>query len=209
VGHDAFSALHFISSIAYQIAEFSPAFCDVLGQRDGGIHEHADWAGHFEQLLGTPMSRLSPSLTTLWVIVIDALDECGSRAELRQLMTILGKCIALPLAFFVTGRPEPEVKHEMEGTKLLPLVVVEILDAVDPASTESDIREYFTVALENLGNNDGVPTSVQIEQCVMRCGGLFEVMAIQLRWLQENCDSGFLSHGNSSSRARPRVDALF
>src|ERR1700733_6231929 len=42
VGHDnTFSALHFISSIAYQIAKFSPAFFKTLGQRledDGGIN---------------------------------------------------------------------------------------------------------------------------------------------------------------------------
>lgn len=198
VGHNnAFSALRFISSIAYQIALFSPDFRQVLGRRldeDGGIRRHADWTKHIEQLLDGPLSGLSPSLTTSWVVVIDALDECGSRADLRELMTILSRFASLPLAILVTSRPEAEVEREMEGSKLSPRAVVENLDApMTRASTESDICKYFNVGFQNLGSGDDEPPALaQIEKCATRCGGSFEVAAIQLRWLQENCDSGLL-----------------
>jgi hypothetical protein len=63
IGHNsAFSALHFVSSVAYQIAKFSPDFYEALGQHleeDGGIRKHVNLADHIEQLLEKPLSRLS------------------------------------------------------------------------------------------------------------------------------------------------------
>jgi len=135
-GHDnAFSALHFVSSIAYQIAKFNSFFCEALGQilsEDGGIRKHADSAGHIEQLLKKPLSHLPPPVTTTsWVVIIEALDECGSRAELKQLMDMLAKFAELPLTFLVTSRPEPEVVDRMDGPELSLRVTVEDLNMVD------------------------------------------------------------------------------
>ena len=199
-GHDnSFSTLHFISSIAYQIAKFNSAFCEVLGRvlsEDGGIRKHADWAGHIEQLLEKPLSHL-PSLTTAsWVVVIDALDECGSRAELRELMDVLGKFAELPLTFLVTSRPEPEVIDQMDGPELSPRVTAEDLDTVDQASANQDIFEFVKSRVQRLRNSRDrawPPSDDQLTQFVARCSGLFELASILLRSLERGYQYGLLA----------------
>ena len=200
-GHDnAFSALHFVSSIAYQIAKFNSVFCDALGRilsEDGGIRKHADSAGHIEQLLKKPLSHLPPSLTTTsWVVVIDALDECGSRAELKELMDVLAKFVMLPLTFLVTSRPEPEVMDHIDGPELLPHVTIEDLDAVDQASTDHDIREFVGSRIQRLSSRRDrawPPSNEQLVQFVVRCNGLFEVASILLRRLERGYACGLLA----------------
>ena len=200
-GHDnAFSALHFVSSIAYQIAKFNSVFCEALGRilsEDGGIRKHADSAGHIEQLLKKPLSHLPPSLTTTsWVVVIDALDECGSRAELRQLMDMLAKFAELPLSFLVTSRPEPEVVDHMNGPKLSLRVTVEDLDAADQASTDRDILEVVGTRIQRLSNHHDrawPPSNEQLAQFVARCSGLFEIASILLRRLERSYAYGLLA----------------
>jgi len=200
-GHDnAFSVPHFVSSIAYQIAKFNSVFCDALGQilsEDGGIRKHADSAGHIEQLLKKPLSHLPPSLTTTsWVVVIDALDECGSRAELKQLMDVLVKLVMLPLTFLVTSRPESEVVDYMDGPELLPRVTAEDLDAMDQATTNHDIREFVGSRIQRLSNRRDrawPPSNEQLAQFVARCSGLFEVASILLRRLERSHAYGLLA----------------
>ena len=201
LGHDnAFSALRFVSSIAYQITKFNSVFCDSLGRilsEDGRIRKHADSAGHIEQLLKKPLSHLLPSLnTTSWAVVIDALDECGSRVELRQLMDMLGKLVMLPLTFLVTSRPEPEVVDHMDGLELSPHVTAEDLDAVDRASTDHDIREFVGSRIQRLSNRRDrawPPSNEQLVQFVARCSGLFEVASILLRRLERGYVYGLLA----------------
>jgi len=197
-GHDnAFSALHFVSSIAYQIAKFNLVFCEALGRilsENGGVRKHADSAGHIEQLLKKPLSHLPPSVTTTsWVVVIDALDECGSRAELKQLMDMLAKFAELPLTFLVTSRPEPEVVDHMDGPKLSPHVTAEDLDTVNQASTNHDIREFVESRIHRLRNHRDhawPPSEDQLTQFVARCSGLFEVASILLRRLERGYEYG-------------------
>src|SRR3984885_3742075 len=197
IGHDnAFSALRFISSIAYQISKFSPAFCDALGrclEEDGGIRPYADWAGHFEQLLEKPLRSLPPPRGAAWVVVIDGLDECGSRGELRQLMEGLSKCTALHLTFLIASRPEPEVVDGMDKIMGSPCTVVD-LDAADRASTDGDILRYLDFRIRGLScrHDPGWPPSEEQRIAfVARCKGLFEVAAILLRRFEEE-SSGFV-----------------
>jgi hypothetical protein len=87
--------------------------------------------------------------------VIDGLDECGSRDELRQLMRVLSKCAILPLTFLVTSRPEPEV---VDGTEMILVspCAGEDLDAADRTPTNHDILQYLQSRMEALqSRHDG------------------------------------------------------
>jgi len=195
---NTFSVPRFICSIAYQITEFSVAFCQALSQRleeDGGIHPYADWVGLFEQLLGKPLRHLPPPLTTRWVVVIDGLDECGSRGDLKQLMGALSKCAALPLTFLVTSRPEFEVVYGMERISTSPCAI-EDLDAADRESTDHDILRYLQFRIKGLPNRHDPAWPPSKEQCtafVARCKGLFELAAILLRQFEDESSGRVLS----------------
>ncbi|KAF8675716.1 WD40 repeat-like protein [Rhizoctonia solani] len=107
-----------IPTIAYQLAQCSPAFrsalLEVLEQQPNIKSQSID--RQCERLIKEPLSRLKNKMTKGLVVVIDALDECSNANGVRTILEVLFRITpTLPLRFFVTSRPEPDIRHRIKA----------------------------------------------------------------------------------------------
>ncbi|QRW25828.1 Vegetative incompatibility protein HET-E-1 [Rhizoctonia solani] len=94
---------------------FGEALIKAL-ERDPDIQKQLP-SMQFASLISEPLTQIRASLPGIFVVVIDALDECESQESTRVVLnTILkaGDKLKLPIRFFVSSRPEPEIRQEME-----------------------------------------------------------------------------------------------
>ncbi|KAF8750308.1 WD40 repeat-like protein [Rhizoctonia solani] len=69
-----------------------------------------------ERLIKEPLSRVKDDIPDGLVVVIDALDECSSANGVRTILDVLFRTAPdFPLKFFVTSRPEPDIRHRIEA----------------------------------------------------------------------------------------------
>lgn len=181
----------FVSSLVYQFAHFSPLFHTALGKqldRDPSL-SNATADVQLRRLLLDPMLSLTPPVAR-WVVLIDALDECGDSNNLKKLMNLLAACTELRLhvTFFFTSRPESEILVALERKPFADVTVVESMDKVDPASTAHDILVFIQSKFKSIHaeRQDGSspPGKRETRRFAERCRGLFEIAAIRLRELE-------------------------
>ncbi|CAE6487473.1 unnamed protein product, partial [Rhizoctonia solani] len=104
-----------VPTIAYQLARYSPSFqrglCDSLGvdpRTRSGITEE------FELLLTGPLQEMDKAKIRSQVVVIDGLDECKDREVIGEILEMTFRYASqLPIKFFVTSRPIPEIVRIM------------------------------------------------------------------------------------------------
>ncbi|KAF8680443.1 WD40 repeat-like protein [Rhizoctonia solani] len=100
-----------VPTIANQLAGYSPSFqrglCDSLGvdpRTRSGITEE------FELLLTGPLQEMDRAKIRSQVVVIDGLDECKDREVIGEILEMTFRYASqLPIKFFVTSRPIPEI----------------------------------------------------------------------------------------------------
>ncbi|KAF8751867.1 WD domain, G-beta repeat [Rhizoctonia solani] len=107
-----------IPTIAHQLALYSPSFRSallrVLRQELNIKSQSID--SQCERLIKEPLSQVNNGMTKGLVVVIDALDECSNANGVRTILDVLFRITpALPLKFFVTSRPEPDIRHRIEA----------------------------------------------------------------------------------------------
>lgn len=86
----AISVNLFVPTIARQLGTYSPEFRRALGKRldEDPFLATAIPEVQLRRLLIEPLSD-TPSPEEQWVVVVDALDECGERSDLKRLMASL------------------------------------------------------------------------------------------------------------------------
>jgi NACHT domain len=182
-------------TVAYDLAQFRPTIKPSLikslnrpGFRDGDILLHFDM---IENVLRTHLSEQP------FVIVIDALDECGldgsPSAQRRNLLDTLTSWPRLPRQFklIVTSRDErvPNFFYDPQHSLHITL---ETGDVTDP-ETRNDIRTFFRQQFANIVPNLGLPLSWpgedKIEQLTHRAAGLFIWAQTAMSFMEEGwCD---------------------
>lgn len=189
-GCGTLSLKHIINSIAFQMSSLSLDFHIALGQSlERGISTLSSVA-YLQKLVLGLLGRVPLSIRETWVTVIDALDECGTPAEVSQLIQLLAKCSEMLVRFFVTSRLEKGICVKMED---LSNIVVENLDDIDPRSTERDIRKYVHSEVYKLKaeyDSDWPPSENQITVFAALSGGIFEIAAIHIRQLRASTTMG-------------------
>ncbi|KAF8717268.1 WD domain, G-beta repeat, partial [Rhizoctonia solani] len=178
-----------IPSIAYQLAQHSPVFGEALIkalERDPDIQKQLP-SMQFASLISEPLTQIRASLPGIFVVVIDALDECESRESTRVVLnTILqaGDKLKLPIRFFVSSRPEPEIRQEMERRMATTGYSQLVLHQLDTNTVRTDIEKYVRSALAPLHRI----TDAQIAKLVADAGVLFIYASTAVRYIS---DSGF------------------
>lgn len=179
------SAERFASTIACQLARFSAEFREVLA--DPGLnvdqicHNYAKEA-QLEQLVIAPASKVEWSSRI--VIVLDALDECGSRHALQEFLKLVKQLLKLPAMFgiFISCRPVDIIEHFFKGVS----AKHHSLDG--PGATE-DVRFFIRQSLPGIPDMDesGVwpPPDNRMNEFADACGGLFEVAAVRVRQVRD------------------------
>ncbi|ELU38650.1 NACHT domain-containing protein [Rhizoctonia solani AG-1 IA] len=178
-----------IPSIAYQLAQHSHVFGEALIkalERDPDIQKQLP-SMQFASLISEPLSQIRASLPGIFVVVIDALDECESQESTRVVLnTILqaGDKLKLPIRFFVSSRPEPEIRQEMERRMATTGYSQLVLHQLDTNTVQTDIEKYVRSALAPLHRI----TDAQIAKLVADAGVLFIYASTAVRYIS---DSGF------------------
>ena len=205
------SADRFISTLAYQLADFYSKYRQSLIRtlRTKGNILRRPLRDQLQSLIIEPMREVFEGCQydgTTHVILLDGLDEGSEKSSFDDLMDlIIGReemtgLDGLPSHFvtFVGSRPVPKIRDSWQRCKKTPLI--ENLDAV---KAEPNIRNYVIQRLTDYWGYstapwETAPSQDDMESFADRCGGLFIVARIRV-WEVENARRMF---------AEPSIDVF-
>ena len=131
--------------LAHQYHSFREQLLPVL-KRDVDI-EHQSLSSQIEMLIAKPF--IATRIPTL--IIIDALDECKDENPTSALLSILSHYVVkIPFVkFFITGRPEPQIRSGFCKHLQLHTEVLKLHD-VEHSSVDADIKLYLKAQLSEI-----------------------------------------------------------
>jgi hypothetical protein len=162
--------------LAYQYTQFREQLLRVLRANPDVGRESL--CLQMEKLIVGPFK--AAHISTL--IIIDALDECRDIEPASAILSVLSRYVdELPeVRFFITGRPEPQIRSGFRLKLLQPITEVLKLHEVKPEAVESDIKLFFQTQLASLAQNrsdvdlmDEWPDPSDIEILCKKAAGFF------------------------------------
>ncbi|KAB5593568.1 hypothetical protein CTheo_2957 [Ceratobasidium theobromae] len=174
-------ASRIVPTIAYQLARYSTpyqiALCEVL-DKDPDIGSK-DIVKQFERLLKGPLLKVKATIPENLVVVIDALDECDDRRSTKLVLDLIFRFApGLPLKFFTTSRPEPEIYSKMIAQSSTSRTILH-LHEIETSLVQADIELYLKEELDPIS-----PSKDDIIQLATRSGNLFIYAATLVRYIQ-------------------------
>jgi hypothetical protein len=151
-GGDVGQADKFITTLARQLADSIPTLhqhiCDAIkGYADIASRSlHEQW----HQLIFRPLSKLDGTgCQPLYILVVDALDECDNDNDIKIILYLLAKVRLLNsvrLRVFLTSRPEIPIRH---GFHQVPEEEHQdvVLHDISPLIIDHDITIFFEYSL--------------------------------------------------------------
>lgn len=180
-----------IQTIAYKLGEFDPrighAICSAI--RDFPFFKDASLGVQFTELLAKSLATVEDlQHEGVIVIVLDALDECGTAQQRAQLLQVLGSQLCgLPPMFrvLITSRPSEDivVAFERQGT------IVDHPLVVSLKASQDDILAFFTYELGKIQMKkkwQTWPGSDTIQTLVTQSCGLFVWASTTVRFLDSS-----------------------
>jgi hypothetical protein len=168
-----------IRTLAYQLAMFDTRFCAAISRV---VATNENIAGmplefQFENLLSDNALKSVEWSAGPIVLIIDALDECGSEADHKILMQALSKGFSgLPsfIRIMVISRQEQDIQRILGSHSHLRRYPLDI----DSVTNKDDVAEYMRYRLEEIRIKNGClgdhwPGDDKISSLVNRAGGLF------------------------------------
>ena len=167
-------------TLAFQLAYRYPPFRERLIQV---LKAHPDVGqeslySQMEKLIVGPLRAAhTPTL-----IIVDALDECKDEEPESAILSIVSHYVnEIPnVKFFITGRPEPEIRSGFRLRSLLPITEVLKLHEVRPEVVNKDIKLFFQTRLTDLAENRSDcnsagdwPSSSDVEILCQKAAGFF------------------------------------
>ncbi|KAB5588069.1 Vegetative incompatibility protein HET-E-1 [Ceratobasidium theobromae] len=208
------NANRIVPTIAYQLARYSTPFqsalCEILGE-DPDIGTK-NIVKQFEQLLKEPLVKVKDAIPENLVVVIDALDECDDRRAVRLVLDLIFKHAPnLPLKFFVTSRPEPEIYSKMIAQIPTSRTILH-LHEIEKSLVQADIELYLKEELSTV-----TMAEAEIVELATRSGNLFIYAATLVRYIQPSDGSvdpqlrleSALAIKSESTNRYAEVDALY
>ena len=172
--------------LAYQYPDFRRELLQVLRLHPDVRRETL--LSQMEKLIVGPFR--ATGISTL--IIIDALDECKDEDPTSSILSILSRYVhKIPdVKFFITGRPESQIRSGFRLESLFPVTEVLKLHEVKPEAVDSDIRLFFRVQLSDLAGNqsdpdltDDWPTSSDIEILCKKAAGFFAYASTVVKFI--------------------------
>ena len=168
-----------IRTLAYQLAMFDTSFCAVISRV---VATNERIAGmplefQFETLLSANALKSVEWSGRSIVLIIDALDECGSEADREILTQVLSKGFSdLPsfIRILIFSRQEQDIQHILGSHSHLRRYLLDI----DSVANKDDVLEYLRHRLEEIRITNGRlgdhwPGEDKIRSLADRAGGLF------------------------------------
>ena len=173
--------------LAYRYPLFRQELLKVLrGNPDAG-HQSLDL--QMKELIVGPLE--ATGIPTL--IIIDALDECVDEGADSAILSVLSKHVKqIPnVRFFITGRPEPQIRY---GFRLKPLQLTTEefkLHEVEHCSVDRDIELFFRTCLTKIAKHPrhhnftgGWPTTSDINILCKKATGLFVYASTVVKFVE-------------------------
>ena len=182
------------STIAIQLAGTCRALkhliCEAIADYDNISRQ--SMRDQWTKLIHQPLMKLSgnPKSPLFFVVVIDALDECGRQEDipiLLQLLTEAKDLSTVRLRVLVTSRPETPIQH---GFRTIPGDIHEdfMLHTISPAVVRHDIAIFLRHELNKIRESRSLPLDWPGEQklkiLVERSSDLFIYAATICRFVQ-------------------------
>jgi hypothetical protein len=168
-----------IRTLAYRVAMFDARFGAAISRV---VESNDNIAGmplefQFENLLSANALGSVEWSGGPIILIIDALDECGSEADRKVLMQVLSKGFShLPsfIRIMVASRQEPDIQHALGSHLHLRPYPLDI----DSVTNKADVSEFIRHRLEEIRIKDGClgdrwPGDDKISSLADGAGGLF------------------------------------
>ena len=162
--------------LAYRYHQFREELLPVL--RANPEIGQASLCSQLEKVIIGPLRAIS--ISTL--IIIDALDECKDEQPASAILSVLSRYIdKIPkVKFFITGRPETQIRTGFRLELLRPITEVLKLHDVEQSSVDSDIKLFLENHLSNIAKTrsncdftEDWPSSYDIDILCKKAAGLF------------------------------------
>ncbi|QRW17360.1 peptidase C14 [Rhizoctonia solani] len=201
-----------IPTITYQLARYSMSFqsavVKVLGS-DPDIGTRAI-AEQCERLIKEPLTQVKGDIPDGLVVVIDALDECSNTNGVRTILDVIFRITPnLPIKFFVTSRPEPDIRQRIEAQSDRNRSMC-VLHEIEKSLVEADIELYLRDELCN-----GVSEHDLIKLAKLS-GNLFIYAATAIRYIRrrgtmvdEDRLEAILKSSSKSANRHADIDKLY
>ena len=198
-----------IQSIAYSLSVYNQDIAESVVEklRSSGDIGPSNVKTKFEVLLGDPLSAVATKIHNPVLIVLDALDECGTPELRRSLVDVLRDCLpSLPVNFriLITSRPEEDVTPLISKPAFLTMTI-------DQHSNESKVNvcAYIKFEFDQMRSSRklNVPVDCEWDDNLRRLAecadGLFIWASTAVRFVREErlfqfrCFQNLVSNSNS------------
>ncbi|CAE6373463.1 unnamed protein product [Rhizoctonia solani] len=171
-----------VPTIAYQLARHWPSFRSaLLGilEQEPEIQSQAI-TSQCERLIKDPLSKVKDRMTKGLVVVIDALDECSSPKGVGTILDALFRIApGLPVKFFVTSRPEADIRHRVEAQPGQNRLMC-VLHDIEESLVQADITLYLRAELASSDVSE-----FNVTQLASLSGKLFIYAATAVRYIRQ------------------------
>ena len=171
-------------TLAFQLAHKYPRVRSALA-----CHLRSNPGIAYESIKNQVEKLIVPSLRSAdvaMVIVIDGLDESKDKKISSEIPSALDNVVerAPKVKFFITGRPEPKLKHCFLHLTHTPTTLA--LHDIAPNLIENDIRIFLRDKLSGIaakGGLDNWPTAEQLDLLSNRAAGHFAYAVATVKFL--------------------------
>ncbi|KAG2107518.1 uncharacterized protein F5147DRAFT_802758, partial [Suillus discolor] len=184
---------YFFATLAYQLACNFPSVREDLNRaiRDNPalLDPNKSLRDQMEGLFLRPLRglqfRLSNCLPSAFVI--DALDECVSKTELTNLISLLDQALHEPnlpvIHILLTSRSENHIRKAIQQTEGISTVIISLDGAAD---VDKDIRKFLEHSFVELESHPGFPqpTADELAQLTSRAGRRFIVAFTMMKFIE-------------------------
>ncbi|GAB1528145.1 hypothetical protein RhiTH_011336 [Rhizoctonia solani] len=202
-----------IPTIAYQLADYSPSFRSALVsalEKDRNITS-CTMATQCNRLILEPLLAVKSAIPEGLMVVIDALDECTNPNGAGLILDMLFRAAPnLPIKFFVTSRPEPDIRHRVQNQSDQRRSIY-VLHEIEESLVQADIELYLR---EELTGN--AVSEAQLKRLAELSGSLFIYAATAIRYIRQTGTmvnqerlKAILDSSPMASRRHNEIDSLY
>ena len=179
-------------TLTYQLSQSIPDILQFVGEalnRDPLVFGRSLQAQIDTLLLG-PLSQVAASRQDMKqgsksrpiFFIIDGLDECGEAKSQSYILSVLSsaiRCSAIPLVFFITSRPEQDIRQSFNAEPLNSLTRRLVLD--DNYKPDEDIKVFLQSKFDDIQKNHpskyflpaSWPSDSDVDSLVKKSSGQF------------------------------------
>ena len=198
-----------LQSIAYSLAAYNQSIAESLVNqlKDTGVLGPSNLKTKFDILLREPLYTAAIEVREPILIVLDALDECGTPESRQSLINVLRDCLpTLPPNFriFITSRPDEDISPLISKPNFLTMTI-------DQHSNESKVNvcAYIKFEFDQMRSSRklNIPDDCEWDDNIRRLSesadGLFIWASTAVRFVREErlfqfrCFQNLVSNANS------------